>query len=404
MRQLRVGMIGTWGRAHFLKDYLHQPESGESIVVGGADTSDFALEQFGKWAGADAFATRDYRELLERQDIDAVAICTPDGLHEEHTLAALEAGKDVYLEKPMATTTQSCDRILEAIDETGRKCMIGFCLRCSPVMIRAKELIERGVVGEVKAVWIRHFVGYGSDFYYHDWHSLRINCNSLLLHKGSHDIDLMHWLTDSYTRKVAAFGSLDMFGGDKDNELTCDKCPDRSTCTEAQPLVDIHGFEFPRLKCAFRSEIDIEDNHVVIFELANGVKAAYLQCHFTPKSERNYVVIGTCGQLEVDLDQKTILLTERPSNVERNQNVNARQKLYEVGKEGSDRSHGGADPAIVRAFLDYVLRDVPPVASAVDGRMSVAAACAAASSVRGGGVQMIDLPRISSLSGRASSI
>jgi predicted dehydrogenase len=48
--------------------------------------------------------------------------------------------------------------------------------------------------------------------------------NTLLLQKGSHDIDMIHWLTGQYTKRVAAFGSLDFFGGDKPNDLTCDVC------------------------------------------------------------------------------------------------------------------------------------------------------------------------------------
>ncbi len=58
--------------------------------------------------------TDDYRVLLAREDIEAVFVCSPDFLHEEHAVAALEAGKDVYLEKPMAITIEGCDRILRA--------------------------------------------------------------------------------------------------------------------------------------------------------------------------------------------------------------------------------------------------------------------------------------------------
>ena len=397
MKCLRLGMIGVWGRAHFLKDHLHQPENGESMVVAGADNSDFALEQFRKWAGDDVFATKDYRELLRREDVDAVVICTPDYLHEEQAVAALKAGKDVYLEKPMAITTEGCDRILETVEQTGRKLMIGFCLRCSPAMNKVKDLIDQGVIGKVKAVWIRHFVGWGSDFYYHDWHSLRRNVNSLFLQKGSHDIDLMHWLAGGFTNKVAAFGGLDMFGGDKPNDLTCDKCSERSTCAEAQPLVDMHGFEFPRLKCAFRMEIDIEDNQVAIFQLDNGVKGSYLQCHFTPEYRRNYTVIGTEGRLEIDLERRKIVQIDRPSNIERYQSEYPEeppQISHDIKGEYGKYTHGGADPLIAQAFLDYLLRDVPPVASALDGRMSVAAACGAVDSLRNGGIQTIKLPKI----------
>ena len=394
MKQLCLGMIGVWGRAHFLKDYLHQGDEGESVVVAGADISDFALDQFRRWAPADALATKDYHELLAHPDIDAVVICTPDFCHEEHAIAASEADKDVYLEKPMALSTDGCDRILQALSRSGRKLMMGFCLRCSPVMVKAKQLIDQGVIGAVKAVWIRHFVGWGSDFYYHDWHSLRSNTNSLILQKGTHDLDLMHWLAGSYTRQAAAFGSLDMFGGNQPNDLTCDRCDEQDRCAEAQPLVDMHGFDFPRLQCAFRSEVDVEDNQVAIFELDNGVKGAYLQCHFTPEYVRDYTVIGTKGRLAIDLENMKITQIDRPTNRQRYESNKPKTTCHDCRLEHDQHTHGGADPVIAQAFRDYLLRGVEPAASALDGRMSVAAACAAVDSLREGGIRTVTPPNL----------
>lgn len=393
MSTVRIGMVGVWGRAYFLKDYLHRPSDGESAVVAGADVSDFALGEFKKWAGEAAFATKDYRELLSRDDVDLVTVVTPDWLHEEHAVAALEAGKHVYLEKPMAISVEGCDRILRAAKRSGRKLMVGFELRYNPLLEKAKSLVDEGRIGDVKAVWMRHFVGAGGDFYYHDWHSLKKNVNSLILQKGSHDLDLMHWLAGSYAESVAAFGDLDYFGGDKPNELTCDACPEYATCPEAQPLIDRLGLRFPRLQCAWRQEVDVEDNQVMILRLRNGVKGCYLQCHFSPEYQRNYAVIGTTGRLEINLDTSGLTLIPRrigqscqhPPDVE----------TFEVTPGDNDEySHGGADPGMVRALLDYVLRDVPPKVTPLDGRMSVAAACAAVTSLREGGVQQVFLPSV----------
>ena len=123
MEQLRIGVIGTGGRSTIV-EYWHNP-TGNSIVVGAADVSLEALEKFKKEINEDAFVTTDYRELLAREDIDAVAILTPDYLHEEHATAALQAGKHVYCEKPLAITPEGCDRILDEAKKS-RKAFNGW--------------------------------------------------------------------------------------------------------------------------------------------------------------------------------------------------------------------------------------------------------------------------------------
>ena len=391
MKQLRLGMIGVWGRAYYLKDHLHHPD-GESVIVAGADISDFALEKFSEYAGPDALATKDYRELLERDDLDAVIVCTPDRFHEEHAVAALEAGHHIYLEKPMAITIAGCDRICSAAQRSGRKLMMGFPLRYSPVIKKAKELIVKGEIGEIKAVWMRHFLGYGSDFYFHDWHCRRENINSLLLQKASHDLDVMHWLAGSYTESAAGFGSLDMFGGDRPDDRVCDaSCPERADCAEAQPLADRFGLPYPRRQCAFRGEIDIEDNLVVSLRLANGVKGSYTMCCFAPDAERNYAIMGTKGRLEINLHLNEIKLIERPHN-QVFEDIDRHTSIIDLDPESLKGGHGGADPKIAKGFLDYLLRDVEPRATMLDGRMSVAAGCAATESIREGGMRTVRDP------------
>jgi predicted dehydrogenase len=106
--ELKIGVIGAGGRGSLAR-YAHKPEEGVRIVAG-ADITDAALEKAKERYGPDTLVTRDYRELLARPEIAAVLVTSPDFLHEEHAAAALEAGKAVYLEKPMAITITGCDR------------------------------------------------------------------------------------------------------------------------------------------------------------------------------------------------------------------------------------------------------------------------------------------------------
>lgn len=364
-----MGIIGAGLRSGIAKHW-HDP-NGESVVVGVADISEERLEKFKENINPDAFATTDYRELLKLEDIDAVAITSPDHLHEEHAIAALEAGKHVYCEKPLAITVEGCDRIIETAKRTGKHLMVGFNMRYMNMYQTMKGIIDSGVLGDLKAVWVRHFVGYGGYFYYHDWHGNSKNTTSLLLQKGSHDIDVIHWLTGRYTKKVTAFGSLDYYGGDKPNSLTCPNCDLKDTCPEYSP----HTLT----ECAFREEIDVEDNNMVLMELEGGIKASYLQCHFTPDYQRNYVFIGTKGRMEnSELDGKIYVKTRKSNSWQENSDV-----VYEMKK--TTGGHGGADPKICRDFINLVLHNKQPLTSPIAGRMSVAVGCAATESIRAGG-------------------
>jgi len=374
VEKLRFGVIGVCGRGT-LANYWRDSDRAE--VVAGMDVSEEKLADFRSRMGEHVFTTLDYRELLDRSDVDAVAVTSPDFMHEEHAIAALDAGKHVYLEKPMAITIEGCDRIIQAQKRSGCKLMIGFNMRCHNMWRTMKDIVDSGVIGEIKAVWVRHFVGRGGYFYYHDWHATRANTTSLLLQKGSHDIDQIHWIAGQYSKRVSAFGGLDFFGGDKPNDLYCPNCDERRTCHEAS----LTGLT----QCAKRREIDVEDNNVMIMELEGGIKAAYLQCHFTPDYHRNYVFIGTEGRMENSEPDGVVWVKMRRSNSWKE----LADRTYTI-KKGVG-THGGCDPVICEQFLDYVLEDKEPAATPIDGRMAVAAGVCGAESMRRGGIP-IDVP------------
>src|SRR4029079_13450357 len=95
---------------------------------------------------------------------------------------------------------------------TGTRLYVGHNMRHFAMVRTMKELIDRGAVGEPTAVWCRHFVGHGGDFYFKDWHAQRRHVTSLLLQKGSHDLDVIHWLAGSVSRRVQGIGALTVYG------------------------------------------------------------------------------------------------------------------------------------------------------------------------------------------------
>jgi predicted dehydrogenase len=91
----------------------------------------------------------DYKELLKREDLDAITIATPDQIHREIAVAAMAAGKHVLCEKPLALTVEDCKAMVAASKEYGKKLMVGQICRLAPSFVLAKELVDRGEIGEI---------------------------------------------------------------------------------------------------------------------------------------------------------------------------------------------------------------------------------------------------------------
>lgn len=363
--ELRIGVIGVHGRGG-LAGHAHQPKENVRLVAG-ADPQQKFLDQFGEKYEA-AFLTQDYRELLARDDVHAVFICSPDYCHEEQAVAALEAGKAVYLEKPMAITTEGCDRILEAALENRCKLYLGHNMRHMPFVLKMRELIQRGYIGEVKAGWCRHFVGWGGDFYFKDWHADRTKSTGLLLQKGAHDIDVLHWLCDGYTRRVAAMGGLTVYGQIDDRD------------PEPEPAKrDWNLGNWPPLSLTgLNPVVDVEDISMMLMELDNGVFCSYQQCHYTPDYWRNYTIIGTEGRIENfgNGEQGTVVrLWDSKCGYKPEADA-------EFRTPASGGGHGGADPSIVSEFIGFVRGECKATTSPVAARYSVAAGCAATDCLR----------------------
>lgn len=374
-QELRIGVIGVGGRGS-LAAYAHRPENGVRVAAG-ADPDGKALERFTERFGTSVFVTADYRALLARDDLQAVFVTSPDFLHEEHAVAALSAGKHVYLEKPMAITTAGCDRIMEAARRHNVKLCLGHNMRYMAFLLKMKSWIDAGDIGEVKAGWCRHFVAYGGDAYFKDWHADRSKSTSLLLQKGSHDIDVLHWLCGGFSRRVTAMGNLSVYNRIQDRHAPGER-GDASWHLENWPPLSQKGLN---------PVIDVEDLSQMLMELDNGVLCSYAQCHYAPDGWRNYTIIGTEGRIENfgDSPGKCVV---RLWNSRTDYKPDGDRQYVVPAAEGG---HGGADPGIVDAFVRYVRDGVQPSTSPVAARYSVAAGCAAAESLRNGSVP-IDVP------------
>ncbi|MFV0362967.1 MAG: Gfo/Idh/MocA family protein [Suipraeoptans sp.] len=138
-----------------------------------------------------------YEELCGDQELDVIHICTPNPLHCEMTLKALESGKHVHCEKPMTCTYTDAVKMLEAAKTVGKKLTVGLQWRYNPAPIYLKELIKQGTFGDIyymksQQLRPRRLPAYGA------YTNKALNGGGVLMDGGPHSIDLPMWLTDNY--------------------------------------------------------------------------------------------------------------------------------------------------------------------------------------------------------------
>lgn len=144
---LRVGCIGTGGRCRRLMESLRTLDGVKIVAV--ADVWDVHLAAGAKLAEANALQTKDYRKLLDRNDIDAVVIGTPDHWHVPITIDACRSGKDVYVEKPLTHELSEGAPVIAAQNEHRRIVQVGMQQRSMPHIQKAREIVQQGGIGDV---------------------------------------------------------------------------------------------------------------------------------------------------------------------------------------------------------------------------------------------------------------
>ncbi len=363
---LKIGLIGAARRGKFLSSLL----PAERAKLAGLAENDPAEAAAFRDAHPDFTGKihSDYRELLRDPEIDAVMVVCRDPLHEEMAVAALEAGKTLFLEKPMAISIEGCDRILETAFRTRTRLFVGHNMRFMPMVLKMKEIIDSGAIGEIQAVWVRHFINYGSCYFRH-WCAEQRNCCGLLLQKGAHDIDVIHYLAGGFSRRVVGMGKLSVYNRCP-NRLAEGEKPDRAISfrKECWPPLELRGLS-PKL--------DVEDHNMLMMELDNGVQATYSQCMYAPDNDRNYTFIGTRGRVENFGLDEVMAWTTRGER--RSPDLDFKLDVSEAG-------HGGADPNLIEAFVAFAAGEEVEIPSPTAARQAVAAGVLGHESARNGNV------------------
>lgn len=211
---MRFGLVGAGGIGKARANALARMPNCKLIAV--ADTE---LERVRQLAGhARLTVSTDHTPMLANAEVDAVIVSTPPQFHEDIVIAALESGKHVLCEKPLAPTLDACRRIVEAARRTGRTLATGFNHRYFPAVQFVKQALDSGLIGELDHV--RAFAGHtGLDQFSAPWmYDQTIIGGGALMDNGIHLIDLTRYLLGE-VEEVYGFATANVWklGRSEDN-------------------------------------------------------------------------------------------------------------------------------------------------------------------------------------------
>jgi UDP-N-acetyl-2-amino-2-deoxyglucuronate dehydrogenase len=190
MKKLNIAVVGV---GHIGSQHVkHANSLGNLIAV-------CDIKQDKAKAIAEQYKCKSYFSIDElltsEKNIDLIAVCTPNGLHTEHTIKALKAGCNVLCEKPMATTVRECELMIHSAEETNRRLFIVKQNRFNPPVKAVKKVIEEGRLGKILDVQVNCFWNRNREYYTgSDWRGKLTMDGGTLFTQYSHFIDLLYWL------------------------------------------------------------------------------------------------------------------------------------------------------------------------------------------------------------------
>ena len=282
MKTIGIGIIG-WGfmgrtHAHALRAIpLFYPGAEFKPVLRCVCSRRLEMaRQAAEELGAEAY-TDDYRQLLAREDIDAVSICTPNALHEEMAIAALKADKHVYIDKPLAVTPESAARIAAAA-AAAPQCFtrMVFNNRYFPSAMRAKRLVEEGRIGELLSFHARYL------------HSGSIDPNKpigwkqqgqggVLLDLGSHALDFITWLCGYPEAVFCAERTLYGVRPTRDGGQSSDISEDQVIATLRMPGGALGVMEASKIATGANDELTVDIRGTKGALRWDGMRASYVE-------------------------------------------------------------------------------------------------------------------------------
>jgi predicted dehydrogenase len=344
--------------------------------------------------------------MLAETHPDIVIVTTVDSTHHLYIIRALELGYDVITEKPMTTDLEKMRAIMQAVERTGRSLRVTFNARYGPANTLLRKLIVQGVVGKPLAVNFSWTLdgSHGAD-YFRRWHREKQYSGGLLVHKATHQFDLVNWWIDSYPQDVFAMGALQFYGQKNAEERGEHYSYDRYTDAPAEaqdPFAlnlnankELSGLYldaeeetgYIRDRNVFGGPITIEDTMNVLVRYRNGVLLTYSLIAYGPWEGLHLAITGTKGRIEMDVMENVPVVQEgKETPVSALKEPYRHIRIYplfgtpyDVEIEQVEGGHGGADSTMLEDLFsphpasDSLLR----AASHIDGAASILVGIAA---------------------------
>jgi len=389
MTRFRYALVGVGSRAQMYLDAIAGDHADVAELVAWSDPNpgrlDWSLARVPALGDPARFDASDLADVVRDRRIDRVIVTSPDFTHAGYLVAALDAGADVVVEKPLTTSEEGVRAIAEAVARTGRSVTVTFNYRYAPRNTALKQLIASGEIGTPTSIhfeWVLD-TAHGAD-YFRRWHRDKANSGGLLVHKSTHHFDLVNWWLDSLPTRVFASGGLRFYGADAAAARGLGERPERGTTDS--PLRDgfsldlrrddlLRGLYYDqesydgylRDKDVFDAGITIEDNLSLVVDYAAGATMSYSLNAHSPWEGYTVAVNGTKGRAELQVVERGAVLLDadghavvdpsaRPDDVvaEDTRPVGERlvlQKHFgsavEVEIPAGDGGHGGGDSLLL---------------------------------------------------------
>lgn len=320
MEQIRIGVIGlgTMGR-HYVRIYTQHPLA---LVIAVSARRQEQVDEVRSLFGVEGYT--DYRRMLERTDLDAVVIATPDAFHYEPARDALESGRHVLVEKPFTTRADEADALLRAARRAGKKIQVAFNHRWLPAYHHGKTVVAAGQIGVPLVGYARK----NDTIHVATKHITWAGETTSAWFLSSHDIDLMRWWLASEAVEARAWGRQEVLAA------------------RGIPTYDV-----------IQAQVKFASGAFVTFE------SGWVYPDTFPSTVDSFMeLIGTAGHLHFDRKCESIELSTKEKF--------SYPKVFLISEVfGRVR---GAFASCLEDFLYAILNDTAPFVTGLDGRQVTA--------------------------------
>lgn len=378
----KVGVIGAGGRSVAYASHYANRDDVAIVAVADPSTGNRALMASMSKIKNPFKEYDNWRDLYDAHpDLDGVVISTPNFLHADPAIAALERRLPVALEKPLATTIEDCQRIILAEKEFGGRTLVGFVLRSTPFYSKIHELVRSGAIGRIASIQADELVGRAvtSVMFRGNWRRYERLSGGVLLEKCCHDMDLINWLMGCRPVSVSSFGGTLMMGPNPSLPDHCDGCKVADDCqyykapaasnNEDRGEEVLQKFVRETDVCIFNNDKDIIDTQSVQIAYENGSVANFMLTFnaMGKNAGRNIHIVGSKGRIWGNLHDACVYHHD-----------NASDQTHAIDTRGDGSGHGGGDRLhalqLQRMMADNTYR---PESGAAAGYLSAALSFAA---------------------------